>query len=136
MTIIKGFDLEALRRERARNAARSGVGLVEGLREISPDIEKLKVGETAKIAIPEGTGVRKFVMGITAKLNNLTPKGGEWAGRSFDIANDGAGHVYVQRGEDVTPVERSRGGGGRRKASATGKTTVAESGAKVTEAAS
>jgi hypothetical protein len=134
MTILKNFDMDALRRERAKKAARGGKDLVEALRQISPDIENLKVGDTAKIAIPEGVGLRKFVMSITAKLNNLTPKEAPWAGRTFAIANDGAGNVYVQRGKDETPRVVKRGGGGGRKPKAsTPATSTSESGAKVTE---
>lgn len=130
MTILKNFDLDSIRKARARNAARSGVDLVTALAAISPDIEKLKVGETAKLEKPADMGLRKFVMQITAKVNNLVPKGGQWEGRQYDIVSDGESLVYVQRGEDLKgndiPV-RARRGGGRKPAS-----SVSE-GATVTE---
>jgi hypothetical protein len=130
MTILKGFDFDELRRNRARRAASGGVDLVQAIGAISPDIEKLKVGDTAQIAIPKDVTTRKFVMQITAKLNNLVPAGAPWAGRDFKVAHDGQGNVYVQRGEDVkTPVTRKR----RQAGTTSGKTSVAASGAKVTE---
>lgn len=115
MAILKNFDLDEIRRKRARMAAGSGTDLVAGLNEISPDIAKLKVGETAKIEIPKGQTVRKFVMSITAKLNNLVPVGGQWEGRDYGVLSDSEeGVVYVQRGEDrkgdAIPT-RNRGGG-------------------------
>jgi hypothetical protein len=132
MSILKNFDIEKIRKERAKKLAGGAVDLVAAINEISTDIAKLNVGETAKIAIPEGQGLRKFVMSITAKLNNLTPKGGAWAGRQFKVISDGEKFVYVQRGEDnKAPVERRRGnGGGRRKAvaPAEGAAAVAEGG--------
>jgi hypothetical protein len=134
MTILKNFDMDALRRERARKAASGGVNLVDGINQISPDIGKLKVGETAALPIPAGSTLRKFVMSITAKLNNLTPAGGDWAGRTFKVASDGETTVYVQRGEDGEAVVRNRRGGGKgnRKAATADATTVVK-GAKVTE---
>jgi hypothetical protein len=118
MTILKNFDLEALMRDRARRAAGGGVDLEAGINQISPDIAKLKIGETAQITIPNASALRKFVMSITAKLNNLTPKGGKWEGRQFKVVSDGEKFVYVQRAPDnANPVVRKRGnGGGRRKA--------------------
>lgn len=141
--ILDNFDMAALRAERARRNARGNVSLTEGLRQIAPEIEKLKVGQTAKLEIPgyeadpKGS-VRKYVMAITAKVSNLTVKGGEWEGRNFEIANDGAGALYVQRGKDLKgsdiPV-RNRRGGGRKKADtpSDGTTTVDNGGALVTE---
>lgn len=139
MTIMgKDFDFDAIRKERARKAASGGVDLETALRQISPDIEKLKVGQTAQIPIAKGTGLRKFVMSITAKLNNLTPKGAPWEGRQFRVISDGADNVYVQRGEDTknAPV-RERRGGGRKPATANAsdsgsKETTVEGGAVVT----
>lgn len=139
MTIMgKDFDFDAIRKERARKAASGGVDLETALRQISPDIEKLKVGQTAQIPIAKGVGLRKFVMSITAKLNNLTPKGAPWEGRQFRVISDGADNVYVQRGEDTknAPV-RERRGGGRKPASAAASTndskeTTVEGGAVVT----
>jgi hypothetical protein len=141
MTIMgKDFDFDAIRKERARKAASGGVDLETGINQISPDIAKLKIGQTAQVEIPdykntnaEGTpvGLRKFVMSITAKLNNLTPAGAPWAGRQYKVVSDGARYVYVQRGPDLTaPVVRNRRGGGRKPA---GNTSVEDSGAKVTE---
>lgn len=150
MTILKNFDLDSIRRERARKAAGSGVDLVAGLSAISPDIEKLKVGETAKLQIPnynktdkDGHPVelRSFVMSITAKLNNLTPRGGDWEGRTFKVLSDGERYVYVQRGPDLKGgdiPERKRAG--RRsgtavaaEAVASGEVTSEQSGTLVTE---
>jgi hypothetical protein len=122
MSILKNFDLDSIRKARARNAARSGMDLVTALAAISPDIANLKVGETAKVDKPEGMGLRKAVMQITAKVNNLVPQGGEWEGRQFDIVSDGDSTIYVQRGPDLKgkdiPV-RARRGGGRKPATAT-----------------
>lgn len=133
----KDFDFDAIRKERARKAASGGIDLETALRQISPDVEKLKVGQTAQIPIPKGEGLRKFVMSITAKLNNLTPKGAPWEGRQFKVISDGESNVYVQRGEDTknAPV-RERRGGGRKPATASGsdseKSTTVEGGAVVT----
>ena len=106
MSILKNFDMNELRLERARRAARGSVSLEDGLRQIAPEIEKLKVGETAKLDIPnfgnDDNATRKFTMSITAKTSNLTAKGGAWEGRFFDIASDGMGALYVQRGKDLT----------------------------------
>lgn len=123
MTILKGFDIDSIRRDRARKLAGSGVDLVAALAQISPEIAKLNVGDTARIEIPnyknvdkEGRPVelRKFVMSITAKLNYLTPQGGDWAGRQFKVISDSERYVYVQRGEDLKgnkiPVRSRRGG--------------------------
>lgn len=120
MSILKNFDIDSIRKARARKNATGGVDLEAGLRQLSPDIEKLKVGETAQIEIPNDTGLRKFVMSITAKLNNLTPKNGKWEGRQFRVVSDSEKYVYVQRAEDLKGaaiVERKRGGGGRPKGS-------------------
>ncbi len=122
MTVIKNFNMDDIRKKRARMAASGGVSLVDSLAAISPDIAKLNVGDTVKIMNTVDGGLRKTVMGITAKLSNLTCKGGDWAGRSFDVASDptdGKGAVYVQRGEDTrTPKERARGRSGGRPAAA------------------
>jgi len=128
MTILKSFDIDALRRQRAARAASGGVDLLAGINQISPDIEKLKVGETAQINIPKGIELRKFVMSVTAKLNNLTPKGGQWEGRTFKVASDpDNGHLYVQRGENVKePVVRKRGNGGGRPRKAAAETSTTE----------
>ena len=133
MTIMnKDFDFDAIRRERTRKAATGGVDLVTSLNQISPDIEKLKVGQTAQIALPKGQPLRKFVMSMVAKLNNLTPKGAAWEGRQYKVISDGEAFVYVQRGEDVkeAPV-RQRRGGGRRSASPASQSETQE-GAVVT----
>lgn len=118
MSILKNFDLDKLRKERARKGTTTD--LVAGLNQIAPDVAKLNVGETAKIKIPEGVSTRKHVMAITAKLNNLTPKGAAWEGRRFKVLSDGIEFVYVQRGEDLAKKDikaRNRGrAGGRRKA--------------------
>lgn len=137
MTILKNFDLDSVRKERARKAASGGVNLVDAINQISPEIGNLKAGETAKLPIPSGQSLRKFVMSITAKLNNLTPKGGDWEGRTFRVVSDGEANVYVQRGEDAKGnairVPNRRGGGRRPAAAASGAAvSTAKSGATVT----
>lgn len=116
--IKKGeFDINALKKSRAANKAK--IDLVAGIREISPEIEKLLVGETCVIEGVEAANIRKVVMQVTAKLSHLTAKGGDWAGKAFQTAsNADEGKVYVQRGPNVKPenlVERKKGGGGGRK---------------------
>lgn len=135
MTVIKNFNMDDIRKKRARMAASGGVSLVDSLAAISPDIAKLNVGETVKIPNAKAGELRKTVMGITAKLSNLTCKGGDWAGRSFDVASDptdGNGVVYVQRGEDTkAPKERARGrSGGRPAATAAAPAPAAKEAAK------
>ena len=137
MTILKNFDFDELRRQRAR-ANTKPVDLVAGLNEISGDIAKLKVGETAQLEIPDyqntsesGSPVqlRKFVMNITAKLNNLTPLDGQWEGRQFKVGSDGQRYVYVHRGPDLKGKDiptRKRGG-------RTAASTAPVEGATVTE---
>lgn len=119
------FDINALRKTRA--AAKSKVDLVAGLAEISPEIERLKVGETCVIEGVTKADNRKVVMSITAKLSHLCAKGGDWAGRSFDVASDSdAGKVYVQRNSNLKPEdvqERKKGGGGGRRKKADTQTT-------------
>jgi len=123
--IIKGFDLDAIRKSRARLAASGGVDLVSAIDAISPLIGKLAVGETILLPIPEGSSKRKFVMQITAKLNNLVPKGAPWEGRTYKVLSDGENGVYIQRGEDAKEaVERKRGNGGGRRKAATGSEAV------------
>lgn len=117
--IIKGFDISAIRKKRARLAASGGVDLEAAIAAISADIPKLQIGETVKLVVPKGVAVRKHVMQITAKLSNLTPKGAAWEGRQFDVVSDPdegeTGVVYVQRGPDTkTPKVRARGTGGGR----------------------
>lgn len=125
MSILKSFDMEALRRKRAAQQSRANpADNIEGLNQIAPEIARLAVGETAKVKRPEGIEMRKFVMSITAKLSNLTPKGAPWAGRVYDTLSDNeegaTGVVYVQRGPDGEPKVRKRGRtGGRRKAAET-----------------
>jgi hypothetical protein len=116
--LAKGeFDINALKA--ARQAKTAKVDLVGELAKISPEIATLKVGETAVIEGVVKTDIRKIVMGITAKLSHLTAKGGDWAGKDFDVASDAdAGIVYVQRGSNLKPEqikERKKGGGGGRK---------------------
>ena len=132
MTILKDFDFDEIRRKRQRASAQP-TDLVAGLREISPEIEKLKVGETARLEIPGGQkNLRKFIMSITAKLNNLTPQGGAWAGRQYRTISDGEKYVYVQRGQDLKANDiPARKRGGRRPAG--GDTSQSGSGAVVTE---
>lgn len=143
MTIMgKDFDFEAIKRARQRSKS-NPTDLVAALKAIAPDIEKLKAGQTARLEINDMAKVleikaddenrnRKAVMAITAKLNNLTPLGGAWAGRVYRVISD-ENYVYVQRGNDVEPVARKRGG--RKPASATksGDTVTQGDGALVTE---
>jgi hypothetical protein len=114
--INKPFDMEALKKQRQKKA-QGTVDLVAALNAISPLIARLEPGQTAKLPLPEGEGgERKFIMGVTAKLTNVTIKGAAWAGRTYKVAGDGEGYVYVQRGQDGTAKTIKRGsGGGRRK---------------------
>ncbi len=112
--MLSNFSMDELRKKKARKAATGTTDLISTLREMSPAIELLAVGQTAKIAIPkvaakEGKDPkRSFVMGITTKLNNVTMKGREWAGRVFDTASDDTGEfVYVARLPD-TDAPRTR----------------------------
>lgn len=112
--IIDGFDMAALRKSRVQNTNKTD--LVAALREISPEIEQLKVGQTVEIPTTK-VNLRKTVMQITAKLNHLTCQGGQWAGKSYDVASDSESKVYVQRNKqlkaDEIPVRKKGGGGGR-----------------------
>lgn len=133
--VLKNFDLGELRRKRARQAATGGMDLVAAITAIDPNIAGLKVGETVQLEIPgknadeRKAGLRKFVMSITAKLNNLTPKGGAWEGRTFDVASDGEEYVYVQRGDDLKgdkiPVRARRGRGAANANTSTGTQAAA-----------
>ena len=115
--IIKGFNLDEIRKRRARLNASNGVSLIDGINAIDSRIGELKPTETIKVAVPKDMGKRKMVMQIVAKLSNLTAKGGDWAGRKFDVVQDPQDDVvWVQRGADVTPKERKRGTGGGRPA--------------------
>ena len=114
--IIANFDMEAMKKARAAKFGAKGPTDLEGeLRKISPDIELLKVGETAIIDIPtkavDGKNPkRSFIMSVTAKLNHLTKAGGKWAGRNFDPLSDpGAPLLYVTRVADGEPKERKTG---------------------------
>ena len=118
MGIIKGFDMNALRKSRQKAAAKQDN--VAAIREISPEIEQLKVGETAVIEGITADNARKMVMSVTAKLRHLTAKGGEWAGKAFDTASDpDSGKLYVQRKSNVPEAEQKeiRVGRGRPKGS-------------------
>jgi hypothetical protein len=140
MTILKDFDLDTIRKARARRAASGGVDLVTGLRNISPEIEKLQPGQTAKLPVGgdanDKNRFRKAVMNITAKLNNITVQGAEWEGRVYRVVSDGEDSVYVQRGDDLArkdirarPVRTGR----KPNAAKAGQTTSAKNGALVTE---
>lgn len=137
MLMGKDFDFDSIRRARARKGA-STTDLVAAINAIAPDIEKLKVGETARIDITgdkaDPNRNRKAVMAITAKLNNLTPKGGKWQGKVFRVISD-EDYIYVQRGKNEEPKERKRGGRklGSTNASKGGDSTVTPTGARVTE---
>jgi hypothetical protein len=122
--VLKSFDMDALRRKRSAASAKADpTALITGLNQIAPEIAALNVGETVRIPLPEGIAMRGFVMSITAKLSNLTPKGAPWAGRTYDTLSDAdageRGVVYVQRGPDGEAKERKRGRTGGRKAAAT-----------------
>jgi hypothetical protein len=145
MTILKNFDIEALRKSRLKASQKSKRGdLLAGINQISPEIAKLKVGETAQIECNAGkAGLRKFVMQIVAKTNHITAKGGEWEGRAYKVVSDGESTVYVQRGEDSaeartiargadTKERKPRASKGADKALAKGRTHL-EGGALVTE---
>src|ERR1044072_1274110 len=120
MTIMgKDFDFDAIRRARQRKNQPS-VDLVGELNKLAPDISELKAGQTARITIAsiakalnvpadDKNRTRKAVMAITAKLNNLTPLGGKWAGRVYRVISDEE-YIYVQRGNNTEPVARKRGG--------------------------
>lgn len=143
--ILKNFDLDAIRRQRARSAASGGVNLVDAINQISPEIGKLNVGETVELPVEGGKpNLRKSVMAIVAKLNNLTPKGGEWEGRTYDVVSDGESNIYVQRGPDLKgadiPVRNRRGPTKKTETpaeaaadAAKGETVKVEGGATVTE---
>jgi hypothetical protein len=74
-------------------------------------------------------------MGITAKLNNLTVAGADWAGRQFKVISDGEGHVYVQRGPDLAKnaVRTRKPRAARSSGTGTGDKVTATGGAAVTE---
>lgn len=117
MAILKNgeIDLVALRKSKAKTANKTD--LVAGLRQVSPEIEQLKVGQTATIENVSKANIRKVVMSVTAKLSHLTAKGAEWAGRKYETASDAdAGIVYVQRQTGCKPEDAPvrRTGGGRR----------------------
>lgn len=127
--IISNFDFEGLLRRKARAAAGSA-DLVAALAKLSPDIQNLKVGDCAKIVIPatvDGKPIteRQFIMSITAKLNNLTAKGREWAGKKFRSGSED-GVLYVFRDDDGEPVERKKGPGRPKKVVQAQATTTPE----------
>lgn len=143
--VLKNFDMEALRKERARKAASGGVDLEDAINQIGDGaIAKLNVGETAQIPLEgdesDPNRVRKNVMNITAKVNNLTYAGAPWAGRQYKVMSDGEEFVYVQRGEDL-PKNKHRQRKVRQpnaprqaaQADADGATTTVSGGAVVTE---
>lgn len=140
-SVIKNFDMDAFRRQRAAKQAAGGVDLVEALKGISPEIETLKVGETAVVDIPgrnlteKQAGLRKAVMSVTAKLSNLTCKGGKWEGRTYDtVSNPEKGVIYVQRGSNLKAEEiKERKRGGRKPKAETNASTETQDGATVTE---
>lgn len=115
-SIVSNFDMAQLRKAKARKAATGSADLVASLREIAPSIEVLKVGQTAKIAMPKTSPngkdpTRQFVMSIVTKLNNLTAAGREWAGRKFDsLSDDSKSFFYVTRLPDGEAKERKSGG--------------------------
>lgn len=120
-SIIAGFDIEKLRKSRARQAANGNTDLVEALRKITPAIELLQIGQTAKIPMPKESAngkdpTRQFVMSIVTKLNNLTSLGREWAGRKFDaLSDENKEFFYVTRLEDGEAKERKASTGRKAK---------------------
>lgn len=110
--LVANVNIEEVKAAKARQAQSGSVDLVTAITAISPVIPLLGVGQTAKVAIPakgaDGKDPkRSFVMGIVTKLNNLTVKGREWAGRNFDVVSDETGeNVYVVRTPDGEPRER------------------------------
>jgi hypothetical protein len=121
--VLGNFSMDDLMKKKTRASNNGTSDLVGALRKISPYIEKLAVGQTAKIKMPEPgqdgkDPKRAFVMSVVTKLNNLTAKGREWAGQKFQAASDPEGQfLYVARLEDGEPVERKTGGGRSKKAS-------------------
>lgn len=124
------FDMEALRRSRIR--ATAGVSdLATEIEAIVPGIGNMEVGKVAGVHIPaeyqfntkndegnkEGLTMRGFMMNIRAKLNHLTPAGGQWEGRQFKVDTDPIKKmIFIQRGLDTdTPPVRKRAGGRPRK---------------------
>lgn len=120
--ILSNFNLDELRKRKARAAATGSADLVSALNTISPAIALLQVGQTAKIAIPKSVAggkdpKRSFIMGIVTKLNNLTQKGREWEGKVFDTLSDPEGDfAYVARLDDTDTPHVRKSGGGRKKA--------------------
>lgn len=124
--IIKGFNLEDIKRKRARLNASGGVDLVTAINAIDPRIAELKPTETIKVASTPDN-LRKTTMGIVAKLSNLTCAGAPWAGRKFDVVSDPDDNVvYVQRGMDGEAKERKRGRAGGRPPVAAAESAKAE----------
>lgn len=140
MTILSNdFDFESIRKARARRAASGGVDLATALDSISPEIGKLKAGQTAKLPVggeaTDKNRFRKAVMAITAKVNNITVKGAPWEGRVYRVISDGVDSVYVQRGDDLkaSAIRERKARGPRSKASApAANVSTAKDGALVT----
>ncbi len=124
--IMVGFDMKKLKASKAKKSVAGGKSIVEQINDISPAIGLLKVGMTAKLAMPKSVPDRKgkggvmvkldpkrsFVMGVVTKLNSATSAAAEWAGRVFDSASDDAGeYCYVTRMPDTeTPHVRKATG--------------------------
>lgn len=120
-SIVANVNFDDLRKAKARKAAGGGTDLLTSLRAISPAIEKIQVGQTARIPMPKEKvdgkdPKRSFVMGVVTKLNNLTQAGREWAGRKFDTMSDPDGDfLFVARLPDGEAVARKPGGGRKSK---------------------
>lgn len=128
--VFASFDMAALKKEKQQKAAKKAeVDLVAELEKISPLIGNMKQGMTIRVKIPEkGTDgkdpKRSFVMSIVTKLNHVTSKGRDWAGRVFEAqANPEGTYVYINRYADTdTPHERKKPTGKK-----AGRETLAES---------
>jgi hypothetical protein len=114
--ILDNFDFAALLQTKAR-ATNNGGDMVASLRKIDDQIELLKIGQTARIPVRIDAGKdgdkkktsRAFLMSISGKIGNLTKKGREWAGRSYQtIFSPDQKFVYVMRNDDCEPVERKK----------------------------
>jgi hypothetical protein len=111
--IIVGFDMASLKVAKPKKPKEGGPTMAQQLDAIDKNIGLLKVGMTAKIAIPQKAEngkdpKRSFVMSVVTKLNSVTQKDHEWSGRVFDSAADDEGKFfYVTRMADTdTPHTR------------------------------
>lgn len=114
--MFANFNMEDLKKKKARKAATGTVDLVAELDKIAPAIGLLKVGGTARIPVPKGDVFRKgkggvekkldplrsFVQSIVTKVNSVTQKDHPWSGRVFDIVSDDSKEfLWIARKEDT-----------------------------------